>query len=307
MSLLREIQSAVVDPNTDVATLLRKCKILAVRLRNEEFKRWVDHELNGYDKIENLPKYRILHTESYGNFSGSFDAALNNAPIPPLCLPEEFRDRITKSYLMHPISAYASLVDRKEKHDVQEQWPASMIALFAGKIYKDMNCLSAWKLIPYNALVALVDTIKTRVLNFILEIEEEAPDAGEAPPNSPPIPQERVAQVFHNHIYGSVGNIAEGSQQVTQTAISSVKQNDLDSLKAYLTALGIPNQRVKELEAAIAEDPGAEVKRNMCLGSRVLTWIGFIACDIAHGIIPVHQTVGANLITQAILMYYGLR
>ncbi|MBF0290686.1 MAG: hypothetical protein HQK86_00860 [Nitrospinae bacterium] len=47
MSLLRDIQTAAVAPDTDVATLLRKCKILAVRLGNDDFKAWVDHELNG--------------------------------------------------------------------------------------------------------------------------------------------------------------------------------------------------------------------------------------------------------------------
>jgi hypothetical protein len=306
MSLLRDIQYAAVEPNTDISALLRRCKILAARLGNEEFERWVDHELNGYDKIEDLPKYRILHVGSYGTFSGSFGAVLNNAPIPPSCLPEEFRDQITKSYLTHPVSSYASFVGEKEKHDVQEHWPADMVRLFGGKIYKDMNCLSAWKAIPYNALVALIDTIKTRILSFILEIEEEAPDAGEAPPNSSPIPQERVTQVFHTHIYGSVGNIAEGSQQVTQTAMLSIKQNDLDSLKAYLTSLGIPKSRVTELETAISEDSGAEVKKNKRLGSRVFMWLGSVLSDIAQGIIPVLQTVDANLITQAILMYYGL-
>jgi hypothetical protein len=267
----------------------------------------VDHELNGYNKIDNLPEYRILHTESYGNFSGESGAALNNAPIPPLCLPEEFRDRITKSYLRHPISAYASLVDREKKDNAQEQWPADMIALFARKIYRDMNCLSAWKVIPYNAVVALVDTIKTRVLNFILEIEEEAPDAGEASPNSEPMSQERVAQVFHTHIYGNVGNIAEGSQHVTQTAAISVKQNDLGSLKAYLISLGIPNQNVRDLESAIGQDSEAEVKKKKCLGLRVSAWLGSVLSSIAQGLIPVLQTVDANLITQAILIYYGLR
>ncbi|MFA4987111.1 MAG: hypothetical protein WC712_11035 [Candidatus Brocadiia bacterium] len=48
MTLLQEIQAACVDPNTDIVTLLRKCKILAVRLGNNEFKKWVDSELSGY-------------------------------------------------------------------------------------------------------------------------------------------------------------------------------------------------------------------------------------------------------------------
>jgi hypothetical protein len=216
MSLLRDIQNAAVDPNTDVATLLRKCMILAARLKSDDFKRWVDHELNGYKKVEDLPEYRILYVESYGDFAGPFGRELRDARIPPLRLPEEFRDRVTKSYLIEPISAYASLIDREDKIDPHEPWPADMVAMFGKKIYQDANCLDAWKVIPHNALVALVDTIKTRILRFALEIEEEAPDAGEASPRQPPLPQEKVWQVFYTHIVGDVQNVAPGSSHSIQ-------------------------------------------------------------------------------------------
>jgi hypothetical protein len=71
--------------------------------------------------------------------------------------------------------------------------------------------------------------------------------------------------------------------------------------------LGIPAPKIEELETAIREDSEVEVKRNKCLGSRVTTWIGSVLSGIAQGIIPILQTVDANLITQAILMYYGLK
>ena len=48
MTLLREIHNAAVDADTSVAVVLRKCKILATRLKHEPFKTWVEKELNGY-------------------------------------------------------------------------------------------------------------------------------------------------------------------------------------------------------------------------------------------------------------------
>src|SRR5258706_7481712 len=80
MSLLREIQDAATDQSTNTATLLRKCKILAVRLGNEEFKQWIDNELNGYKTIEELPEYRIIETGSYG------DKVSKNAILKPRSL-----------------------------------------------------------------------------------------------------------------------------------------------------------------------------------------------------------------------------
>ena len=93
---MRDIQAAAVDPETDVCTLLRKCKVLSMRLGNEEFKKWVDNELIGYENKEDLPRYRILHTQSYGHFSGAFGSGIRNAPIPPSCLPNEFREHATR-------------------------------------------------------------------------------------------------------------------------------------------------------------------------------------------------------------------
>ena len=304
MSLLRDIQNAAVDPNTDVATLLRKCKILAVRLGSEEFKRWVDHELNGYEKIEDLPEYRILHTESYGDFAGAFGSGLRNAPIPPLCLPEELRDRITKSYLMQPISAYASLINREEKSDPHEQWPADMTALFGRKIYRDMNCLSAWKVIPHNALIALVDTIKTRVLNFVLEIEEEAPDAGEAPPHQPPLPQEKVSQVFNTYITGNVQNVATGSSHFTQAGEFRVVEGDFSTLAEYLRSYGVANKDVDKLKDAI--DTDKKVDGKAAFGKRVQAWLAEMVGKAASGTWKVGTSAATTVLGKALAKYFGL-
>src|SRR5262249_7347040 len=175
MSLLREIQAAATDQSTNIGTLLRKCKILAARLGNEEFKQWIDNELNGYKTIEELPEYRIIETSSYGDFVGGYGMQASSLPIPPASLPEDLRERITKCYLMDAISAYESLIDGDERINPHEPWPADMTAFYSSKIYQRMNCIRAWKLIPRNAIVALVDTVKTRVLNFVIGIEEEDP------------------------------------------------------------------------------------------------------------------------------------
>lgn len=148
MSLLRDIQETAVGADSDVASLLRKCKILAVRLGNAEFKQWVDLELNGYDDPTSLPEYRKLQVESVGHFSGAFGSSMRNAPIPPSCLPKELQDKVRYSYMMQPISAYTSLVDKAKRSNAQENWPADLVAYVGQGIYQNMNCMAAWKIIP---------------------------------------------------------------------------------------------------------------------------------------------------------------
>ena len=60
MTLLREIQVAATDGQVGVSTVLRKAKILAARLHNQDFEDWVNRELNGYDDSTNLPPYRVI-------------------------------------------------------------------------------------------------------------------------------------------------------------------------------------------------------------------------------------------------------
>lgn len=306
MSLLREIQDAAIDANVAISVVLRKCKVLATRLGNKEFSSWVERELNGYTSTEDLPEYRILKVESLGNFVGSWGSSANSVPIAPSIIPEEYRDIVTTAYLMDPISYYHSLTMGKESGtDILSQpWPADLIRLVSSKIYRNMNCISAWKVISRNTIAALLDTVRNRILSFVLEIEAEAPDAGEAPPNARPIPDERVNQVFNTYIQGNVTSLITGSQTITYNTKITVIQNDLDSLKQYLSSLGIGKPDLQELDKAIQEDAESGVKGD--LGSKVKAWMGKMISKAGTSTWNVAASVAANLLTQALLKYYGL-
>jgi hypothetical protein len=149
-------------------------------------------------------------------------------------LPKKFRDALSHARLIQPVSAYGALLAKGDGGNFRENWPANLVAVVGGEIYQNMTCLSAWKLIPYNSVAAVLDTIRTRVLSFSLEIEAEAPDAGEAAPNAPPLPQDRVSQVFNTYISGSVQNVSTGSSQLNQNV--SVNSGVSDQLFATLLA-----------------------------------------------------------------------
>jgi hypothetical protein len=94
MSLLRQIQDAAIDSTVDIPSLLRKCKVLAARLGNDDFKRWLDNELSGYSSKDELPEYRVLNVNSKGHFSGAFGSGLRNADIPLMCVPEQLKEML---------------------------------------------------------------------------------------------------------------------------------------------------------------------------------------------------------------------
>lgn len=221
MSLLREIQDAAVSSEVELTTLLRKCKVLAARLGNDDFKQWVDNELGGYNNVEELPDYRILHVNSKGHFSGPFNSGLNNADIPLSCIPEEFRENLSQSNMREPIASLEALVAKSDGGTASEPWNPDFVAHVGQNIYKGMNCMQAWKVIPITGVIAALDAVRNRILSFVLEIEAEAPDAGEAAINSNPVPQEKVHQIFNTYISGNVQNVATGSSEFEQHAINN--------------------------------------------------------------------------------------
>jgi hypothetical protein len=62
-----------------------------------------------------------------------------------------------------------------------------------------------------------VDTVRNRILDFALKIEAENPDAGEASPDTEPVPREKVQTIFQNTFYAPVGKLAQDSQDFSQT------------------------------------------------------------------------------------------
>lgn len=213
MTLIRDIQNYAIDPNIKLSDLLRKCKVLAARLKNEDFKNWVDAELNGYPSKDDLPSYRIVDVNAHGHLSGPFQAEMRNISIPASCLPKKLRDWAKRSYISQPISSLEDMV-KGDADNLRGEWPGDLVASIADKIYRGYNLYAAWQVIPRGAIIAILDTVRNRILSFVLEIEEEAPDAGEALPDSQPLPQERVSQVFNTYIMGNVGSIASGGGKI---------------------------------------------------------------------------------------------
>jgi hypothetical protein len=182
MSLLKEIQEAAVDSKTDIVQVLRKCRVLASRLNHDELKSWVQKELDGYLPGEAVPDYRVKRCQSKGQFVGFAGSQLKNAPIPTQNLPQEFQEGITKVRFRESISALQNLAQTGDKDSFGSPWPTELIQAYAGEFYEGMVLVEAHQVIPRNAIVSVIETVRNRVLNFALEIEAANPKAGEALP-----------------------------------------------------------------------------------------------------------------------------
>ena len=103
-TLLHQIQMEAVDGDYDLASLLRKCRILAQRLNNADLKSWVVNELEGYRAEDDLPDYRLLSQALLlGHYFGAFGAEVRNVQIPTSAVVEEFREQIIGVRFIHGV------------------------------------------------------------------------------------------------------------------------------------------------------------------------------------------------------------
>jgi hypothetical protein len=274
-------------------------------LKHDAFKRWVENELNGYQTKEELPSYRVLEVQSYGHFAGAFGSGLKNAPIPPICLPKELRDLATKAYVYEGVGSLFTLVNNKKGGSLTSAWPADVVAAYGQDIYEAMNCLGAWRVIGQGQMAGILDTIRNRVLSFALEIESEDPEAGDRDASLGTLSTERVSQLYQTFILGNVGNVSSGGSHISQTATVQVVQNDLTSLQKFLSGAGIEDKDFEELKDALKADP--QPKSPQAFGKKVSTWTGKMVSKAASGLWKVSTTVAADIISKALINYYGLK
>lgn len=275
--------------------------MLAQRLDHAQLRQWALHELGGYPDRRAVPAYRKCATEVLGDFLGPFGSGYRNLPIPPLVLPdrvsEEVREDAFSMVFDEGVGHLEDLV-RKGGGRLQAAWSADFVAVIADQIIEGYHLARAWRVISPSFIQGMLDTIRTRVLSFALEIERENPAAGEADPGTHPIPAETVTNIVNMTIMeGSTSSVAIGSPGARVIGSFEVTVGDRGSLLQALSAAGVKPEDIAELEGALDEDDTAGDGNGM--GKSVQRWLG----KLSGG--AVSQAV-AGVATQIVLKYFGL-
>jgi hypothetical protein len=297
LSLLREIQDLATS-DSDIANLLRKCSILAARLGSDEFAQWIGWELNGYPEHQSLPDYRSLDVSTFATFMNAAWRA-EKQPILWEALPPQakealeciqFRDGIAKVRNL----GKGAIIPRPD-----------VAVRVDGKMFPDMHCVQAWQQISSGEFEQLLSAIRNRILEFVLKIEAENPDAGEAELGSKPVPQDKL-QPLVNNFFGNVGNLAQRSHSFSQVSNAGINSKELsrlvEELSKHMGELNLGERQALRAEAQIAAlraelkgEPDSEAVRQAGRTLRNITE-GAIGSLLASGAQPtvwhwIHQTL----------------
>ena len=265
MTILDEILEASTDPSVPTPDLLRKVQIAAHRLGAGEVEQWVRNELSGYDDDANLPNHRVRHTSVMGKFY-SFG-------------PREMTQQLTAKpegceswwivKMQQPLLELFELSEGED--DASRPWETGQVLYYEqSKVfgYEDWSLNNAWNVITRQSLKGLVDVVRSKAMEFALELQGQFPDAGSVGGPTVATAPELALSVnnFYTTVIGNGVNVANGSH-AQQT--STVNKGDEEGLVAALEELGLSKGDRDEFMAAFKVEQSADGPKTKGFLSRV--------------------------------------
>jgi hypothetical protein len=294
MKLIDEIIELAASEQGSVATLLRKCLVLAHTLKSERLKVWAERELNGYDSSDDVPAYRKTPATAKGFFVGRFGAQINDQPLPSVMLEKEHQEFADSATLHQPIAAYENV---GTKSSFRIEWPPNLTLYYQAKCFEGQYVLNrAWQEIPGSVFIGLIDTIRTRVLRFALELKD---DLGLVSDDVNELPKDRS---ITNYIFGGTNVIA--SREFTQIQTVEIGRGDWTALSKALYSLGVSNPDITELQSALRKD--SETSSTPGLGQRTATWFKEWGSKLGQAGLAVGMDVAKTEAAKWIRQYLGL-
>lgn len=302
MTLLEEIQDAAIDGGSDLGTLLRKCKLLAARLGSKPLEEWLLWESNGYPDGIAVPDYRVWPLQVKGHFAGGFGSAIRNAPIPLVSLPERAREVYEKYECRESVANIEHLLKENTAGTLLVS-TGDLAVLLGTTVYKHYSCLEAWAESSRGHLVELLNSVRNRILDFVLAVGKEQPTAGEPKGNqTKAIEASKVTHIFNTTVYNGSANLV-GTANASHITFN-VGAADFSSVERVLREHRVSEEDIKELHNALESEQrpvSAEA-----YGPKVSSWIGKMFKKAAEGTWNLSVATTAQILPKLIAQYYGL-
>ncbi len=169
--LVIQLQQDIIDGNNDVMLLLRKARLIADKLELNDFIKWIDLELGGYECLseENFPKYRKIMCPLRAdaiqqNFSGILK--ITNSPIQNI--PPNIKDMLQTIYVPSSITELKNVCDN-EGTTVKYTVPSKIENILAQYV----ETMDMYRICDKSKLKAIIDHVITEILKWCSKLEKE--------------------------------------------------------------------------------------------------------------------------------------
>ena len=287
--LVSEMQAKALEQSTSVTDLLRIAKIVAVKLDLDEFLKWIESELGGYESLE-VPPYRVLKGEMKARnpFRGLIPVMFRDDDLATLC----------KTIKLHQKISEVEILSRVPENKLHIPIPDGSQKLLQQMFNQDMEFMLIFSPV---ALSGIVDAVRNVILDWSLKLEKNGikgegmtfSKEDKAKAQAPGV----VYQI--NKIENFTGNMGSVSDHGVVNAITQIGINTnalaglIEQLQQCKQQFGLAEDKRLDLEKTLDELKGA-LNSPTPKASKVGALLG-----VARTII---QNAGSSLLIQGALL-----
>jgi hypothetical protein len=283
MSRFSQLIEEVADQkNHALSDVLLKAKVLAHRFRSRTFRQWVNSEIDGYDVNAPLPDYRVLRANLRGEFVGPFQSRVRNVPLSTSILESDAREILEKEPMRSSVAYIEDLTNQDGECGRSLDINVVDYLRQHGEQIDDMILNHVQKLISKHALAALLTSVRSRLLEFLLELRDKYPELDKNEEAVERISQTEIDSVMEKRVYkdctifersamrdvyqaGQAGAMGPGARaeninfiQILRDAIGDHSLADLAADLERLRAVMLSESKSAEQDAAVAAVAKAE-------------------------------------------------
>lgn len=229
-SLVLELQKEAIDSKIKLSDTLRKALLIATKLDLNDFRQWIDKELNGYGEGDSIPGYRKIRGEvKYFN------------PYHGWC-PVLFRDSESEDALSIRTDGQ-SIAELEELVSSQRSDDMLTMAIPPEIVHRSFSGILELKMVPclvvgHAQIARIIDGVRNILLEWSLKLEKDG-ILGDGIFFSKE--EKEKASTINYHIgnfSGVLGNVQTSNLQI----------GDYNSIHSELKRLGVPQKERNDLE-----------------------------------------------------------
>lgn len=292
-SLVLNLQKLALESENSITTLLMQALVVARKLKIKEFENWIKSELDGYDLGSVIPEYRknrcqIKMHHPYQGWQSIIYAS------------REKEEALSQVQVLQPISEIEQL-RKYGPGEITMPLPSDLVMHFQESVGASFP---VDRFVSKTSIDKMCEAVRKIVLEWALDLEERGVLGNETTFTdeektiaAASMPQLHIAGNF----YGILGNVNNSS--ITQSIDASIEKNNLESLQDALKKMGVEDDDIESLTAAVKAEPTIESPKKF--GEKVAEWIGIMTTKALSGAWKTATAAPAQVLAQAVCHYYG--
>lgn len=300
MQIIEELIDLISNNKETLENILLKTKVLAYKLKNDFLIKWINNELEGYSDMNEVPKYRIVPMVLKADITDG-QIIQRNMTLPTDLLPEKIKNFYSNYPIVHSISSLTTSIN-SGKGGFKLELDLG-VAQTAAKSYGEyVGIIGAYCYYNEIYVTKMIITIKNKLLDFLLEINDSIEDESDINENKEKIDSE-INNFFKNATVNGDVNFLYGNGNIQNITVSN-KKDDLKGLRKELEKLNLQEEYINELEEIINNNNALD-KDSREFSQTLKEWVGKIASKSLDKVTEIGVKYSIDSIMQSLNNYFN--